>query len=210
MKDLYGDNAVFSGKFSLLSGISGENRKFEFLNWRLANNGIKKRDKEFKYIVSGSVQCKNDSTITPEKWTVSSRIALTDDGSAYAGTGLLNKGAAKNGTIKLKSSGKTIQKSYGSMPLSWKWGLPAVVQNMAKESELELQFAMLDEFDAIYQNQKIRFRKKVTLDCGSDRLIEFRVYELTGDGVIPTVYWVDNLNRTVFVISGMEAFILES
>ena len=208
--NLYGDNAVFSGEFALISGIKGKNRQFEFSNWRLANNGIKKRDKEFKYIVSGTVQCKNDSNLFPEKWTVSSRIALTDDGSAYAGTGLLNKGAAKNGTIELKSSGKTIKKSYGSMPLSWKWGLPAVVQNMAKESELELQFAMLDEFDAIYQNQKIRFRRKVTIDCGSMRLLDFKVYELIGDGLIPTVYWVDPMNRTVFVISGMEASVLES
>lgn len=208
--NLYGDNAVFSGEFALLSGIKGKNQQFKFSNWRLANNGIKKRNQEFKYIVSGGVQCKNDSTLSPEKWTVSSRIALAEDGPAYAGTGFRNKGAAKNGIISLTTSRKTIKKPYGDMPLSWKWGLPAVVQDMAKESLPELQFAMLDEFDAIYQNQIIRFRRKVTLDCGSNHLLDFKVFELTGDGIIPTVYWVDNMNRTVFVVSGMEASILES
>jgi len=54
------------------------------------------------------------------------------------------------------------------------------------------------------------FRRKVNLDCGNDRLIDFKVFELTGDGVIPAVYWVDNKNRTVFVVSGMEAFILKT
>tara|TARA_R110002050_G_scaffold141496_2_gene266695 strand:+ start:43424 stop:44284 length:861 start_codon:yes stop_codon:yes gene_type:complete len=208
--NLYGDNAVFSGEFALISGIKGKNRQFEFSNWRLANNGIKKRNPEFKYIVSGGVQCQNDSTLSPEKWTVSSRIALGEDGPAYAGTGFRNEGKAKNGIVSLITSGTTIKKNYGNMPLSWKWGLPAVVQNMAKESLPELQFAMLDEFDAIYQNQIIRFSRKVTLDCGSNRLVDFKVYELTGDGVIPTVYWVDNMNRTVFVVSGMEAFVLEA
>lgn len=207
--NIYGDNAVFAGGFALKSGIKGKHQQFDFSNGRLASNGIKKRDQEFKYIVSGKVQCKTDSTFSPEKWTVSSRIALAEDGPAYAGTGFRNKGVAENGFVSLTTPGKRIKIPYGSKLLSWKWGLPAVVQNMAKESLQELQFAMLDEFDAIYQNQKIRLRRKVTIDCGSERLLDFKVYELTGDGIIPTVYWVDPMNRTVFVVSGMEAYLLE-
>jgi hypothetical protein len=79
---------------------------------------------------------------------------------------------------------------------------------MAEASMAELQFALLDEFDAIHQHQRMVLRKKVKLDCGVEHPVEFKVFELTGDGVIPTVYWVDNHNRTVFVISGMEAYVL--
>jgi len=207
--NLYGNNAVFSGEFALISEIKEESRQFEFSNWRIANVGIKNRNPEFQYIVSGKVKCKTDSTFSPEKWTISSGITRVEDGSFYAGTGFRNKGVAKNGSISLTTPGKTIKKPYGNMPLSWKWGLPVVVQNMAKESLEELQFAMLDEFDVIYQNQKIRYRRKVTIDCGSNRLLDFKIYELTGDGIIPTVYWVDPMNRTVFVISGMEAYVLD-
>jgi len=207
--NLYGDSATFAGEFSLGSEMKGANRLFKFSIWRLANNGIKKRDQEFKYIVSGEVQCKTDVALSPEKWNVTSRIALSKDGPAFGGTGLTNKGESGRGEITIKTSGKPIRKSFGSMPLSWKWGLPAVVQNMAESSIQELRFSMLDEFDAIFQNQTLKFKKKVSLDCGDDHIVDFRVFELTGEGVIPTVYWVDNFNRTLFVVTGMEACVLE-
>lgn len=207
--NLYGNQAVWAGEFFLESGTKAGNRRFDFLNWRLADNGIKNKDQEFKYIVSGHVKCKTDPTFSPEKWNVSSRIDRSADGVVFGGTGIINKGEITGGEIILKIAGKSIKKTFGLMPLSWKWGLPAVVQNMAESSMQELRFSLLDEFDAIHKNQILKNRKKVSLDCGNGHLINFRVFELTGEGILPTVYWVDNMNRTVFVISGMEAFVLD-
>jgi len=85
-----------------------------------------------------------------------------------------------------------------------------VAQNMAESNNKELGFSMLNEFDAVGENQKLVFRKKVSLDCGNNRPVEFQIFELTGQCVIPTVYWVDQWNRAVFVISGMEGYVLES
>jgi hypothetical protein len=207
--NLYGDHAVFSGKFFLKSALKEKGRQFDLFVWRFANNGIKKRDPEFKYFLSGKVQCHADPTFSPEKWNILSRIALTGDGPAYGGTAITNNGMAKNGVVKIKTPGKPIVKSHGPMPLTWKWGLPAVVQNMAENHIPELRFSTLDEFDTIHKNQTLKMRKKISLDCGEGRLVEFRVYELTGHGIIPTVYWVDHMNRTVFVVSGMEACVLD-
>ena len=133
---------------------------------------------------------------------------MSEESQAFYNTGLHNEGEAGRGEVTIQPKGKPIRKSYGSLPLGWKWGLPAVVQQMAEASMQELSFALLDEFDAIHHNQKLRFRKDVKLDCGEGQLISFKVFELTGEGVIPTVYWVDNMNRTVFIISGMEAYVL--
>jgi hypothetical protein len=207
--NLYGNNAVFAGEFHMNSKIKEKSQWFNFLIWRLANNGIQKKDQKFRYTVSGDVMCKSDPTFSPENWNVSSRIAISEDGGAFGGTELRKKGEINRGEISFHLGNKIIRKSTGTLPLSWKWGLVAVVQEMAKESLNELQFSTLDEFDNIYKNQKLRYRRKVALDCGKDQLIDFKVFELTGDGVIPAVYWVDNLNRTLFVITGMEAFVLE-
>ncbi len=207
--NLYGNNAVNAGEFNLKSGVKGKSRQFEFLNWRFADNGIKNRARKFKYFVSGHVKCKSDATFSPEEWKISSRIALTESGPAYGGTELLNRGTVKNGEVRLHTSGKTIKKTYDLAVLSWKWGLPAVVQNMAEANLQELQFSLLDEFDAIYKRQILKYKNTIAIDCGDSRLINFKVFELTGDGIIPTVYWVDIWNRTVFVVSGMEAFVLE-
>jgi hypothetical protein len=206
--NLYGNNAVNAGDFSLISTRNGESLHFEFISTRVANAGTKQQGRSFKYLVSGNVRCKNNATISPEKWMVNSRISA--DGSAFQGTSLVNQGVVKNGEIILDFGVKKIKKIIENQAVSWKWGLIAVVQRMAEESVAELQFSLLDEFDLLYSSQKLKFRKRVNLDCGIGQPIEFKVFELTGDGVIPTVYWVDNMNRTLFVILGMEAYVLDN
>jgi hypothetical protein len=208
MYNLYGDNAVFAGEFHLNAEKKENVYEFGFANWRWADNGIRDRVKRFKYFVSGNVQCAADDTFSPAKWSVSSGIALSEGEIPFGGTGLTQNGEARNGEVTIRTSHRPIRKNFGQSPLSWKWGLPAVVQHMAEFSLPSLHFALLDEFDAIHQDQNMRFRKVVKLDCGGGRLVEFKLFELTGDGVIPTAFWVDDQNRTIFVISGMEAFVL--
>lgn len=206
--NLYGNNAVNAGDFALISTRSGESSHFYFISTRSANAGIKEKRRNFQYMVSGNVVCKNNSTLSPTKWKVISKISA--DGSAFHGTSIVNQGVVKNREIILDFGNKEIRKSIDNLDLSWKWGLIAVAQRMAEESIAELQFSMLDEFDHIFKSQKLIFRKRFNLDCGTGQLIEFKVFELTGEGVIPTVYWVDNSNRTLFVISGMEAYVLDN
>lgn len=206
--NLYGDATTFAGEMLLNAVKQDDLFKFDFTNWRWADNGIKNRVNKYRYYVSGNVHCAVNETFSPHEWEVSSRISLSEEGAPYGGSGLLNRGKTSNREVIIQTNGRPIKKAYGKTQLSWKWGLPAIVQKMAESSQTELQFALLDEFDAIYQNQKLTFRKKVKLDCGDQQLIDFKVFELTGDGVIPTVYWVDNMNRTVFIISGMEAYVL--
>lgn len=206
--NLYGNNATDAGSLILNAVNQGKISEFDFTSTRTAIAGILDKNNTFKYVVSGSVECQNNVMLTPKKWRVSTKIALSEVGEAFANTGIINEGELTNGEIRIITADKTIRKPVTTTTLSWKWGLVAVVQNMSKESLQELQFSLLDEFDAIYENQKLKYRKKVSLDCGKERVIDFKVFELTGDGIIPTVYWVDNMNRTVFVITGMEAYIL--
>ncbi len=208
--NLYGNNATNAGEFLLNAAVSGEKMKFRFTSSRLANSGIKESGQVFKFWVSGDVVCENNVTLSPEKWSVKSKISLAENGAPFGGSGVVNIGENKNGVVFLKAGNRKIRKPFGNLALSWKWGLIAVAQKMAEDSLPELRFALLDEFDALYQVQKLRFRRKTALSCGNDRVVDFKVFELTGDGVLPTVYWVDNMNRTLFVISGMEAYVLKN
>ncbi len=206
--NLYGDNIVFAGELFIKSETKGENRLFDFLDWRFADNGIKDRIKKFKYIVSGSVTTAHDTTLTPEQWNVFSRIALTENDKPYRGAGLVSQGTVLNGDIMIQTPAKLFGKPGFNQALSWKWGLISVAQQMAEASTPEIQFNMLDEFDIVHPNQKMKNKKQATIDCGGGRLVDFNVFEQTGEGVIPTIYWVDQWNRTVFVVSGMEAYVL--
>ncbi len=206
--NLYGNNVTEAGDFILNADSLDENLQFSFTSSSLASNGIRDKSRVYKYFVSGRVLCSNHMTFSPQTWNVKSKISLSEDGEAFRGTGIENIGEVIAREIHFNLGKKQIKKSFGSAVLSWKWGLIAVAQRMAEESIPELELAILDEFDTIYTKQMMKFRRKVRLDCGRDQLIDFKVFELTGNGVIPTVYWVDHLNRTVFVISGMEAYVL--
>jgi hypothetical protein len=207
--NMYHTNDTFAGQMTMTERVIGRKRITDFHNERLANNGIMDRSKRFRYFVSGNVVCSNDNTFTPEKWDVASKIALTSDAPAYMNTELNNKGTAKNNQVRIKSAGKNILLTYDNEALTWKWGIISLVQTMAKNNVNSLQFASLDEFDICYNNQSVVHRRNSTIDCGAAGQIQFKVFEHLGEGIVPTVYWVDDKNRTVFVITGMESYILK-
>ncbi len=208
--NMYHTNDSFAGRMKMTERVRGKKRINDFHNERLANNGVMDRSKQFRYFVSGNVVCNNDNTFTPEKWDVSSKIALTADAPAYMDTGLTNNGTAKNKQVRIKTAGKNIRLRYDNDALTWKWGIISLVQTMAKNNVNALQFASLDEFDICYNNQSVVHRKNSTIDCGAAGDIEFKVFEHLGEGIVPTVYWVDDKNRTVFVITGMESYLLKA
>ncbi len=206
----YHTNDVFAGQMKMTERVRGRKRINVFHNERLANNGVMDRSKRFRYFVSGNVVCSNDNTFTPERWDIASKIALTADAPAYMDTALNNKGTTKNKQVRIKSAGKTIRLSFDNEALTWKWGIISLVQTMAKNNVNALQFASLDEFDICYNNQSVEHKRNKTIDCGAAGHVEFKVFEHLGEGILPTVYWVDDKNRTVFVITGMESYILKA
>ena len=46
-----------------------------------------------------------------------------------------------------------------------------------------------------------------TID-GPERTIGFKVFDVQIDRIIPPIYLVDRLNRVIFSVTGMEAFVL--
>ena len=205
--NLYGNNAASAGTMKWDMDTENDNRNFRFAIDRNAGNGITDKSKSFTYSIAGEVTCSPDESFTPEKWIVSKRIARNGSREGYMGTELTVSGFYKNNKLVLDSSKESKPIETGSIPLSWKWGVMAVVQNMARKNLQELQFSALDEFDVLFASQKVKFVRNVPLDCNGT-LRTFMIFLQTGDGIIPTVFWVDDLFRTVFVITGMEAFVL--
>ena len=70
-----------------------------------------------------------------------------------------------------------------------------------------MHFSARDEMDMVYDHQYARFRKEQSMDCG-EQVVDFKVFDVLGDGIIPTVYWIDNRHRVVFIVTGTEAFVL--
>ncbi len=175
---------------------------------RLANTDMTSNAGEFYYFLKAKLSAENDLYSTPVKWECETKIGLSEYAPAYMNTLHSWTGDRTKRKIVLRSSHYDLSKTYVSKNLTWKWGIIDLVQGMARESIHQTNFSTLDEFDMIYDNQSVRFRKNKSIDCGS-KTIPFKVFDLTGDGIVPTVYWVDDHNRVCFIISGMEAYMVE-
>ncbi len=159
------------------------------------------------YIFNGEINAKNDLLASPVKWECETKISDDTNGSPYLNTLHRWKGSVKNGQVNYHSGKQHIIKTPANKALTWKWGIINLVQKMAEQSVTEIHFSALDEMDMLYEHQYARFRKKQQVDCGATN-VEFSVFDVLGDGIIPTVYWVDNFNRVIFIVSGVEAYVL--
>lgn len=205
--NVYGDKAIPAGKMKWLLEPTGNLLLFRFNLERIARNGIMDKSKSFLYITDGEATCEKDDTLTPVKWVVSKRISLNGAREGYLGTSQESSGSFMDNRINLTAGKRIITWENGSLPLSWKWGVMALVQKMAKNNQMESRFSALDEFDALYAYQSVKFVKNFHLHCDGS-LRNFKIFLHTGDGLLPTVYWVDDHFRTIFVLTGMEAFVL--
>lgn len=164
----------------------------------------------FAYTVQGKLQ--SGSAVFPwvHNWESSSMVSRTGSETPWMKSNRLVKGRTIGEKVVVEESGK--KKHYTLLPnshLAWKWGMVDLIPKMTSGNIESLDFAVLDETDIVYQEQKARFKMNVSLSYnkGGDK-INFKVYDVTGTGVIPTVYWVDEAGRTVFIITGTEAYIL--
>ncbi len=159
------------------------------------------------YIFKGEITAKNDLLASPVKWECETKISDDRNGLPYLNTLHQWKGSFENGQIYYHSGSQHIVKTPANKELTWKWGIINLVQKMAEQSVHEIHFSAFDEMDMIYEHQYARFRKKQRIDCGTSNE-EFSVFDVLGDGIIPTVYWVDSHYRVIFIVSGVEAYVL--
>ena len=200
----YGKNVRHAGTFSFKKQ-GGTNPVFNVRSVRMVSADHPPAQRKFDYYFKGRIVTKDDALATPLSWECGTKVAKGVDEPPYLNSGHQWKGTYRDGMVEYSSGDVLLKKPLAHENLSWKWGLINLVQKM--DPEEEIHFSALDEMDMIYEHQYARFRKVQEIDTGSGRM-RFKVFDVLGDGLIPTVYWVDELDRVVFVINGMEAFVL--
>ena len=210
--NLYQEFALQAGSFEI-SRKKGSDPVYQVICYRNASADIIVDNDPYKsifrgiYIFQGQITTRDDMLASPLTWECETKISDGTAGSPFMDTLHQWKGSFKNGQVYYKSGLNSSKKKPVNKNLSWKWGIINLVQKMAEQSVPEIHFSALDEMDMLYEHQYARFRNKQQIDCGSGN-VEFSVYDVLGDGIIPTVYWVDNFNRVVFIITGVEAYVL--
>ena len=200
----YGKRAQPAGEFSFKKQ-GGSKPVYSVKSMRMVSADHPPSQKKFDYFFKGRIVTRDDAFATPLSWECETKVATGVDEAPYLNSGHEWKGNYKNGVVKYSSGEVKLEKPVPHENLSWKWGLMNLVQKM--DPKEEIHFSVLDEMDMIYEHQYARLRKYQEIETGSGK-VKFKVYDVLGDGVIPTVYWVDELDRVVLIINGMEAFVL--
>jgi len=159
------------------------------------------------YVFEGEISTRDDMLATPLSWNCHTKLLRGNSEEAYMNTSHRWRGAYRDGQISYESGSYKLKKEIIEGNLSWKWGMINLVQLMAQEAVEEMHFSALDEMDMVYEHQFARYRMKKRIECGRGE-VEFTVFDVLGDGIIPTVYWVDDRGRVAFIISGVEAYMI--
>jgi hypothetical protein len=158
-------------------------------------------------IVLASIQCRDDKLATPLTWKYSSTIQNLQ-GKAISHT-TLEKSAVKEGLAIDFKDGKTNHRIHKPNDYTINWALFDVVQRLPRRKRQTLSFTLLDHFDQVKPNQTLAYHSEQEVRI-HDADVRLHRFDQLGEGIVPWIYWVDTSGRLFFVVSGLEAYILDT
>lgn len=161
-----------------------------------------------RHKVAGAIEIRPDSVLSaPASWRFDSRL-LDPAGKTIAQTRMTKTGLLKDGEIRI-TSGKAVRKIKVSGPCTTNWSLFDAVQRLPREKTKPQRFTLIDHFDQIKPGYLLSYRNTIEVSLGG-RKLRLVAYDQVGRGNVPWVYWLDGRGRLLFIVAGLEAYVLES
>lgn len=184
-----------------------------------------------EFVAVAETVCASDALATPRTWRVTTR-QRDGKGNEAADVGGELHGTYDGRRVVLSEYGRDRSLAV-DQPLSWGWGLFEAVQRLAAQPRSgPARFCLLDHFDQVKRGHALRVRKRCRLVLGGKLVVEEQVTELdhgtvyrpiqverggtavdcvvfeqTGRGILPIVYWCTADGRLLLVSSGLEAYV---
>lgn len=145
--------------------------------------------------------CADNELMTPIHWK-SESVVHDFTGNLIEETRLTEQGSIRDGKLTLGQLTTTV-----TGPVTLSWGLWDAVQRIPHDKTWLGHFTLIDGLcNQIKSNQSLRYINRLRINWHT-RQMELHAYEHTGDGTIPTTYWIDECNRLLVVISGLIAYV---
>jgi hypothetical protein len=169
--------------------------------------------------IAGAVSCememrltaRNDRLATPVQWSlrfVPGQHRPFDGGRSDDSR---QWGALTEGRLTFKSNAGPERNWPVDGPCALDWGLFEAVGRLPRAPGADHLFTLIDTFDSVKSGHVLRYRHAVTVPVGpADAPTRLHGVERLGPGILPWIYWLDDFGRPLFVVSGIQAFILQS
>lgn len=155
--------------------------------------------------ISAELWCRPDALGAPVRW--SSDSAILDwqekpiDATRFAESGEVHDGRIVRG-------GKVCTTGL-SGPYTSNWSIIEALQRLPHEGKLSLAFVMLEELDLLRPRQRLA-SCGVTECVAGGQSLRLEGYYQVGEGILPIHYWLDEQRRVLFVVCGLNAYMLKS
>jgi len=183
--------------------------------------------------VAGTIRCGTDALSTPSHWEYSAEV-VDSNGKPYENSKISKRGEASDGRIEIADDHRVRRLAING-PFTINWAVWDAVMRMPHETAEPLRFTMLDHFDQLKYRQTLAFRESGVVTLGQRRIREeswktlekgrirqtqwattggrdvtLHGFEQLGEGIVPWVYWTDDQGRLLFIVSGLEVYVLDS
>ncbi len=194
--------SIKSGYFSLERSLQGSHGFT--LEVHLRSFGIS----GFSLFQHAMLKCRADRLATPLSWQFDTKMARRASDRPYLQTGRSRSADVRDGYLVLRDTLRT-SKIPLQGPYSNEWTLLEAVQRLPGESMKATPYTLIDEYDTPQPDHTLAFRARVHLETADGPLHLIGYYDL-GRAVIPTVYWVDQHGRLIFVCTGLVVYALSA
>jgi len=158
--------------------------------------------------VTGTLEVPADAPLaTPRRWSF--RVRLLDaKGRAIPETTIARRAAVTDGRITL-AGGAGTRTLEPAGPYTVNWCLFNAVQRLPGADTPARTFTLIDHFDQVKPETTLSFHKAMDVRVAGGRTLLTRAYQQLGRGNVPWVYWTDEAGRLLWVVAGLEGYVLK-
>lgn len=158
-----------------------------------------------QHFTQATLECEDTLLSSPRRWTVSAKIAASEDAAPYFDSGMTKKMEFKNGQVRISSDSRTVDVAE---PHACRLCMLDAVQRLPAEAGFVIpEFGMFDEYDQFRAGYQLKFRETAPIQLKGEQA-NLSCFTMTGTGQIPASYWRDETGRLLFFVAGLEVFVL--
>lgn len=163
---------------------------------------------DFSQAIEARFTCEDDMLSRPTQWEYHSAL-FSPEGEPVAHSSLRKSAHARKSEIVFADQEGRKHRTPVSGDYTCSWTLFDAVQRFPSTANTPVPFLLIDHCDELRPNQTLSKREPATISLPAGP-VRVNIYQQLGEGVLPIEYWVAESGQLLWVVSGLEAYILDA
>jgi hypothetical protein len=167
---------------------------------------------EYRQVITAEFECAGNELASPRSWRLNVEV-LSPAGRPIKELGLEMSGAVREGAVEI-ITGSRLHHASAEGPATHAWALFDAVQRQPRAAgQAPLSFTLWDHLGQLKPGHTLAYRASSEVELGAQgagqNATRLHAWHELGEGVVPTVYFTDEQGRLLFVMAGIEGYVLD-